>query len=250
MIKTGLKAKWGSAIMKPVMTFQLSVFFLFLYTCANTELLNAARPVINNTRQNQSARQLLLNGRIWRNQYSKAFGDPFFLSNTFMKGTVTYNGVQFENQDLLFDITNDELILSTKGHPTIMINKEMVDSFSLRFENTVYHVFNSGTDASEVLRGYVNILYNGPSALYVKYIKKIQPLAVDGRYDLFYQEHHIYLRKGSQVVPVQGKRKLLKELDNRKKEIRNYIKSMKLKINRKDPDSFIPVLRYYDSLED
>jgi hypothetical protein len=128
------------------------------------------------------------------------------------------------------------------------MNKEMVDSFSLVFGNRNYHIINTGTDTSDILRGYVNVLYNGPSALYVKYMKKIQPLAVDGRYDLFYEEHRIYLRKGSETVPVAGKRKLLNLLEDKKKEIRHFLRTSRLKLIQKDPNTFIPVLKYYDSI--
>jgi len=55
------------------------------------------------------------------------------------------------------------------------------------------------------LRGYVNVLYNGESALYVKYSKKIYPLAVDGRYDLFVQVQRIYLQRGDELMPVKGR---------------------------------------------
>ena len=85
------------------------------------------------------------------------------------------------------------------------MNKEKVDSFSLILGNRIYHIINAGTDSSDVLRGYVNVLYDGPSSLYVKYTKKIQPLAVDGRFDLFFQEHRVYLKKGKEIVPVAGK---------------------------------------------
>jgi hypothetical protein len=125
----------------------------------------------------------------------------------------------------------------------------MVDSFNLIFENTNYHLFNAGTDPSSVLRGYVNVLYDGNSALYIKYKKMLQPLAVDGRYDLFFQEHRSYVKKGSEIVAVTGKRELLNLLEDKKKEIRYYLKTRRYKINRRDPNTFIPVLKYYDSIK-
>lgn len=196
-----------------------------------------------------SNKQLLLNGRIWRNQYSKTFGDQFFLANTFLKGSVAFNGQRFDNLDLLYDIANDELILRVESYPVILMNKEMVDSFSLVFRNRNYHIINAGNDTSGFLRGYVNVLYNGPSTLYVKYTKKIQPMAVDGRYDLFYEEHTVYLRKDKEIVPVTGKRQLLNLLEDKKKEIRYYLRSNKLRLMQKDPGTYIPALRHYDSLK-
>jgi hypothetical protein len=226
------------------------VFVLILGRGVFPEFILAASRHSTVIQQDLTDKQLLLNGRIWQNQYSRALNDQFFLTKTFLKGTVTLNGRKFEDLDLKYDIANDELILNIELYPIISLNKEMVDSFSLRFENRNYHIINFGSDTSKVIKGYVNVLYDGPTAMYVKYMKKNQPLAVDGRYDLFNQEHHIYLRKDSELVPVGGKKKLLNLLDDKKKEIRNFLKNTKTKISRKDPDTFIPLLKYYDSLRE
>jgi hypothetical protein len=233
---------------KPAQYYLISVLFLFICRGLPTEFIQAASPFPDAIQQNSSDKKSLLNGRIWRNQYSNAVGDQFFLANTFLKGSVTFNGRRFNNLDLQYDITNDELILRIESYPVIIMNKEMVDSFNLFFENRNYHIINAGNDTSSVLRGYVNVLYDGPSTLYVKYSKKILPLAADGKYDLFIQEHRIYLRKDTQIVPVTGKRKLFNLLEDKKKEIRQYLKSSRLKVKQKDPGTFIPVLQYYDSI--
>ena len=166
------------------------------------------------------------------------------------KDTVIFNGRRFDNLDLLYDINSDELLLRTESYPIIIMNKEMVDSFILVFDNRKYYVINAGKDSPGVLKGYVNIMYDGPSELYVKYKKNIQPLAVDGRYDLFHPDHSVYLKKGSEIVPVAGKKELLNLLEDKKKEIRLYLKSNRLKLRQKDPETYIPVLRYYDSLRE
>jgi hypothetical protein len=233
---------------KPALYYLTSVFFLFICLCGSTELIKATTAFSNAIIQDPVDRHILLNGRIWRNQYSKVTGDQFFLTNKFIKGSVTFNARTFENLNLKYDIYNDELILSFESYPVIFINKEMVDSFSLIFGNRTYHIINAGTDTLNVLKGYVNVLYNGPSTLYVKYVKKIQPLADDGRYDLFYQGHLVYLRKGADTIQVTGKRKFMNLLEDRKKEIRDYLKRTGIRVSQKDPYTFIPVLEYYDGI--
>lgn len=223
------------------------ISFLLLVVCdgIKPELILAGETV---NQQNNSDKMILLNGRIWRNQYPRVTGDQFFLGNIYFKGSVTFNGRKFDNLDLKYDIHNDELILSIESYPVIMMNKEMVDSFSLIAGNWTFHVINAGTDTSNVLRGYVNVLYNGPSTLYVKYAKMIQPLGDEGKYDLFYQKHQAYLKKGPVIVTVEGKRKLINLLEDKKNEIRDYMKRSRIKIMKQDPYTFIPILEYYDSL--
>lgn len=237
-------------MVKPALYYLTSILFFTVSRVIFSEFIQSAPVYPTLIQQNPTDKQLLLNGKIWRNQYSKAVGDQFFLTSTFLKGSVTSNGRRFDNLDLKYDITNDELILRIESYPIIIMNKEMVDSFSLTFENRNYNIINAGNDTSAVLRGYVNVLYDGPSTLYVKYTKKIQPLAVDGRYDQFYQEHKIYLRKGAEIVPVAGKRNLLNILEDKKKEIRYYLRSSRLKLKEKNPGTFIPILKYYDSLRE
>jgi len=233
---------------KSALYYLTLVLFLIICRGGLPEFIQAATTYSNIIQLKPSDKQILLNGRIWRNQYSRVTGDQFFLANIFFKGSVTFDGRKFDDLDLKYDIHNDELILSIESYPVIIMNKEMVDSFSLILGNRIYHIINAGTDTSNVLRGYVNVLYDGPSSLYVKYIKRIQPLAVDGKFDLFYEEHLIYLRKGTEIVPVERKRKLMKLLEDKKKEIREYMKSSRIKLMHKDPYTFIPVLEYYDSI--
>jgi hypothetical protein len=201
------------------------------------------------TREDDPDKKALLNGRLWWNKYSKAVGDQFFLSGSFLKGSVVFNGIQYTELDLKYDIANDELIFTSENHPVICLNKEMVDSFTLEFQNRKYNAFNAGNDTSSVLKGYVNLLYNGPSALYVKYIKKIYPLAVDGRSDLFAEEHHVFLNTADGIVLIKGKRQLFNLLKEKKKELIHFIRANKLKCNFKNPESITPVVQYYDKLK-
>ena len=191
----------------------------------------------------------LYNGRLWINTYYKIKGDPFFLSVDFLSGSVTFNGKVYPAQKLKYDIYNDEIILWVNPVTTIILNKEMVDSFTLNYQNKIYKIVNQGDDSTIVVKGFINVYYDGPTTLLVKYKKVIDLLAVDKRYDLFYQIHKIYVKKDDKIFLVSGKRDLLKILEDKTLEIKNFIKANKLVVIRKDPESFLPVLRYYDGLK-
>jgi hypothetical protein len=222
---------------------------LIILFCALAELqVDGAHIIRPRNRDDQSERLPLLNGRIWHNQYTKVTGDQFFVSNTFMKGYVIFNGIKYTNLDLLFDIANDEIILKTSAHPIIMINKEMVDSFCISTGYRNYYVTNAGNDTSNILRGYVNVLYSGPSTLYVKFSKKVQPLGADGKNDLFIQEQKIFVIHDGELIRVTRKKELFGLFGDKKMQVTNFIKSNKIKVNRKDPFSYIAVLKYYDSM--
>jgi hypothetical protein len=248
MVKTVLTIYRLLKLSKPGLKYLSAVLVLLCFSSVITETILAQR-YSSDIQMNIPEKQMILNGRIWRNKYTKASGDQFFLTNNFVKGSVVFNGEKFDNLDLMYDLAGDELIMSIISHPTIIVNKEMVDSFDIIIGNRNYHIINAGTDTSGPLRGYVNVLYTGPSTLFVKYIKKLQPLAVDGRYDLFYQEHSMYLRNNTEIVAFEGKSDLLEIFSDRKEQLKEYMKTGKIKLSRKDPDTFVPLLEYYDSLK-
>jgi hypothetical protein len=192
--------------------------------------------------------QILYNGKLWHNLYSYIKGDQFLFTKDFLAGSVTMNGQSFKGVDLIYDIYNDEIITITNHGFYVQLNKEMVDSFTLTFENKTYRFLNTQTDTIKGIKGYVNVLYKGKSALYVKYKKEIELLAVDEKYDLFYQTYKIYLVKDGVIYQLSGKRDLLKILQEDKTKIREFMKKNKFGVTKKIPESFIPVIRYYDSI--
>ncbi len=198
--------------------------------------------------QNTSDRDVLLNGRIWWNRHAKVTGDPFFISDSYLKGTVTFNGQSFGNLDLKYDIYSDELVYMPESHPVILLNKEMVDSFKITSGFRDYIFFNAGTTPGSGPAGYLNLLYDGPTSILVKYAKKIQPLADQGIFDLFHQELKIFLRKDTTIIPVTSRKSLLSLLGDKKKEVREYRKKHRHRISMKEPDSLVPVLEFYNSL--
>jgi len=194
--------------------------------------------------------QVLFNGRMWRNQYFKVMGDQFLFSNEFLPGSLTISGITFNYIDIRYDIYNDEIIIPTNHGSLIQVNKEMVDSFNIIFQNESYHFTKIQDDSLKGLKGYINILYNGKTPFFVKYKKEIQLLAVDGKFDMFYQKHRIYIVKDSLGYQVNSKRELFKHMDEYKIQVRSYIKKNRLNVSIKYPESIVPIIEYYDSLSE
>lgn len=192
--------------------------------------------------------QILYNGKVWRNLFIQVKGNQFLFSGDYVPGSVTINGKSFDNIGLSYDICNDEIITASNTGYNIQLNKEMVDSFSISYANRIYRFINTREDSIEGVKGYINVLYKGKSAFYVKYKKEIELLAVDDKYDLFFQSHRLYFKLNGTAYLVSGKNDLLKILEKDKIALKAYIKENKLKVSKKDPDSFIPIVRYYDSL--
>lgn len=215
---------------------------------SNAQVRTGPTTDVNGQQKPVRENQILYNGKVWRNLYTPVKGNQFLFSAYYLQSSVTISGKSFYNVGLVYDIYNDEIITTSNTGYNLELNKEMVDSFSFSFQNRIYRFLNTHEDSIEGVKGFVNVLYKGKSALYVKYRKEIQLLAVDDRYDQFYQSHRLYYQKDSTVHLISGKNDLLKILQNEKILLKAYIKKNKLKVSKKDPESFVPIVRYYDSL--
>ena len=196
-----------------------------------------------------SGKQVLYNGRIWRNfYYNKVRGDQFLFSDKFLPGSVTVNGRTFENLSLRYDIHNDEIMIITGSNNILQLNKEMVDRFSMKFENTFHSFINLKDDSLSSLNGYADLLYNGKTALYVRYTKEIQRLKEGRILENFILVQKTYIVKDGIVTNIRKKKDLMKLLGDDMKQVRSYIKSNKIRISKTSPESLVPVLKFYDSL--
>ena len=80
-------------------------------------------------------------------------------------------------------------------------------------------------------------------------MKEILLLEVDNKYDLFFQINKIYLEKEGLIEQVNSKRKLLNMIADHKEEVRHYIKKNGIKLSRKNPEGYVPVIEYYNTIK-
>jgi hypothetical protein len=233
--------------------FNLPVILYFIFFTSSglfgiTPYIHLQLPVEAIQQDTLKENQILYNGRIWRNLYFMVEGDQFLFSKEFLPGSLTIKGKTFTNIYLKYDLLKDEVLTPVDPGGILQLNKEMVDSFSLFFQNKLYLFIRLQEDTMKSSKRYYNLLYKGKSALYLRYSKKIDKLAVDGKYDEFYQFIRIYFLKDNIFYLIKGKADLMKVLVEYKGQIKNFIKKNKLYVSEKDPESFIPLIRYYDTL--
>jgi hypothetical protein len=193
-------------------------------------------------------RQILYNGIVWENKYHRIKEDQFLFSSFFLPGTISINGQTFKNLRIRYDIFLDEITIPINREEIVQLNKEMVDSFTITFEKKVFKFSNIRDDTLKNLKGYVNVLYKGRSALYVRYKKNISPEDTPQYDGEFSQTNRIYFVKDSIVYQIKRTSDLFKVISEDKVQISSFIKKNKLKVSKKRPESFVPVIRYYDSI--
>lgn len=195
--------------------------------------------------------QTLYSGKVWKNMYRRVNGDQFLFTNYFLPGTVSIAGKTFKNLLIRYDIYSDEIMIPVNFEEIVQLNKEMIDSFSITFENKVFRFIKIQEDTLNGLKGYIdyfNVLYKKESALYIKYKKEISPNITDKSDGEFIETHKFYLVKDKIIYPITTKNDLYNALNVDKLQIKNYLKYNKIKVSKKSPESFIPIIRFYDSI--
>ena len=107
---------------------------------------------------------------------------------------------------------------------------------------------NERLNAIKGAQGYFNVLYRHESALYVKFKKDISPHITDKSDGTFLQTQKIYFVNDNSVHPLSSTNDLFKALNTDEMQIRNWLKTHNLKVSKKRPESFVPVIRFSDSL--
>ncbi|MFH0841654.1 MAG: hypothetical protein V1903_03435 [Bacteroidota bacterium] len=192
--------------------------------------------------------QILYNGRLWRNLYHRVVGDQFLFTSELLEGSVTIEGMQFKNVMLRYDIFQDELLAMNRKDMIILLNREKIDNFTLSFNNRQFDFIKLDNDSINNLSGYVNILLRGEVSIWVKYRKEIVMLGHEGRLDKFNQVQRIFLVKEEKAYQVKSKRDILRLLNDQKQVLRDFMRKDKSEISKNSPDTFIPVILFYNKL--
>jgi len=236
-----------------ICSFNVLILLLFIFFSGSDlygikQGLSGQLPVKVNQQDTLIENQNLFNGRIWRNLYYLSEGNQFLFSNEFLPGSLTINGKRFTDIFLKYDIYNDEILTPVDQGGILQLNKEMVDSFSLSFQDKTYKFIKMQDDSIKGSKKYFSVLYHGKTALYLKYTKKIDKLTINGENEKFYQFRRIYFVKDNVIYLINSKSDLIMALIEKKEMIKPFIKKNRLYVSEKEPESFIPVIRYYDSL--
>jgi len=189
------------------------------------------------------------NGRIWRDIYSTVRDDQFLFSKDFLPGSIKFNGIVYNGLKARYDIFLDELQIITEAGNILQINKEMTNDFTLIYNSNKYRFVKLEFNDNPGLCGFADIRYEGKSSLFLKHKKEISKTAPGKSYENFLQSDFIYALIDSVPHRIRNKNDILRILGNRRKEVSDYLKLNRLKINVKKPETLVQVLKYYDSIE-
>jgi hypothetical protein len=216
--------------------------------CLNSEL-SITLDLFENNQDSLKNLQNLYTGKIWTNRYRNINENQFLFTNYFLPGTVSTKGKTYKNILLKYDIYLDEILIPLNDD-IIQLNKESIDSFTIKYENKIYNFINISSDSILDLKeykGYLNVAVKGELSLYIKFKKEILPSLKNNEDFEFVQSQKIYLAKRDNIFPITSKTDIVKVLNVDINQINNFVESNKLNISIKEPESFIQVIRSYNA---
>ena len=182
--------------------------------------------------------------------YTLTEGNPYYTSTGFVKGNVGYNGVLYNNIPVLYDVLKEEVVIQNPaGQNKIRLHTEEVTSFDLADHHFVK--LNADSLNRSVIRtGFYEVLYDNNISLYKKKTKKIleSTSISEGLKRTVDEQDGYYIRKSNSYYAVNSKRSLLNCLNDKKKDIQQFMKKNKLKIRQDKESALIKVVAHYDEI--
>jgi hypothetical protein len=170
---------------------------------------------------------------------------PYFMLNDWATGSVAYDGEQYDNVGLIYDIFNDDLIteLPSSG-AKIKLVKEKISAF------TIFDVHFVKLQDPAPKPGFYALLYNGPTKVYGRFEKKRQERIEANAVQVEYEKRtRYYILKNGSFHSVKSKGDVYKLFSDKKRELKQLAQKNNLQFNKNKEQSIIKLATFYDTIQ-
>lgn len=174
-------------------------------------------------------------------------GYPFFLSEKFSKGWVSYEGKKYESIELEYDLTRNELVvLAPDRRAAMVLHNELVDSFG--FAGYKFISLEKNENARLDYAGFYNLLYDGKTQILARRKKSIREVIEDKpgvRY--FPSQDRFYIHKNGKYYPVNNSKDVYKVFTDKRKQVKKMMRRNHIKIKKGNfENSIVKAAQLYD----
>lgn len=185
--------------------------------------------------------QQLFNGTEYFKYKSYSGEHPYFLSDQYIVGSLSYDGVYYPAVPLYYDIGLDRLVTPYYFDGTWMsFVGELVKEFNLKGHSFRYFRAIKGDLPGF---GFYEVLYDGQSTLIARHRKSYSE-QIDGMEVIraFKTSVEYYLLIDDRSFRINENEKIPAAIKDKKAEVRNFL--------RKNPKANLPdIIRFYDSVK-
>lgn len=206
-------------------------------------IADAKKNVIASYNNAISAQSHLYNGSAYTEYISQNDEHPYFIDE-WIDGSLTYDEEFHDDVPLIYDIQSDRLVVDNQySVKKVMLVFEKVSDFIIRDHHFVL------LKNTPLPVGYYERAYDGPSKVYVRHRKTLQSKAVDySIINLYEEKKFYYIYKNGTFYPVRGKGSVLKLLEDKKKDLKKFIRDNNLQFGNDKARDISRLVQYYDQL--
>jgi hypothetical protein len=217
-----------------------------LGTVQDTTISNQFEDAILYTQQNLGISSPLYNGIVHIGYAKTIVGIPYYFSPDWVKGTVYFENAIYRQVSLKYDLVADQLIVKRPDGYGINLFSPRVSWFIINDSRFIY--IDSKSFNGSLATGFYQQVQEGKVELLYKRSKKINEKITNRLEQQFLDALQFYIIQDGNVREVKGLSSVLNVLNDRRKELKDFIRANKLKY-RKDPETVLnKMIAYYNQL--
>ncbi len=186
----------------------------------------------------------LYNGSAYTEYISQQNEHPYFIDE-WLDGSVVYDGEYHTNVPILYDLSLDRVIIDNAfSIKKVMLVNEKVAEFTIQDHHFVHLV------DTPLPEGHYELAYDGDVKVYVRHKKSLQSRVVDySVFNQFEEKKLYYIYKDGKFISVRGKGSVLKVFEDKKKELKKFIRDNRLAFGSDRIRDISRVAEQYDHLK-
>jgi hypothetical protein len=169
---------------------------------------------------------------------------PYYLSDEFLNGTITYDDQRYEEVFLLYDITTDEVIVENYNFAyNIRLIKNRIQDFTLEGHRFI------NVNHPSLPAGFYELLYDGPTQVLAKHTKRFtEEIRFGELYRNFIPGTTYYILKDNQYRVATNQATVLKLLKDHRPELRSHLRDTGINFSADREHALTTLAKFYDEL--
>ena len=174
---------------------------------------------------------------------------PFFIRSNYDTGSVTYDGLRYDDVPLIYDVVTDELVIQ---HPrTLMrmqLHKDLVEGFEIEGHRFV-HLKKDSAAKSMPSEGFYELSYDGNVKVLTRHTKAlVQRTTNVDIYKIAVPKEYYYVFKKGTYHFIRNERALLDVLKEKRSEVSQHLRKNGLRFRKQKEETLKAASSFYDQL--
>jgi len=192
-------------------------------------------------------RSRLYNGKEFIPYDPRIEGHPFFYDRELLKGSVTYDGLLFENANMQYDLVKDELVIQHFDvFFKLVLISEKVKDFKIA-DHYYKRLVKDSINKLPFATGFYDFLHQGNILLIARRTKRIDETVTDKINKKIVEHNYYYISRNATWYQVKNLKSLLATFGDRSREVRQDLRKNHLKFRKNREASIIRAVTFYDS---